>query len=133
MVPSTTSPEILDGPVGEDPVDVKQGNILTPRQRRAGCVEDVFPFWAPRVSPSTSHGGNDAAGDEVPPIGRGAKWVERDWIVLVGRVEIQDVICAPGRNEVEKFVGEVAMRVNDPDPLDVGPVWTQFVVRKNRF
>jgi hypothetical protein len=48
----------------------------------------------------------------VPPFRFDAlQEVQTDWVFVVDRVEVADVVVAPGRDVIKQFLGQVAVRV----------------------
>ena len=61
------------------------------------------------------------------------KQVQADGEVMIDRVEIGHVIGSPSRNVVEEFVGKVAVRINQCDPMSGFNVLNDHVSEEGRL
>jgi len=77
---------------------------------------------------------DEAGTDEVPPLaGHGVEEIQPNRVVEIGGVEIYDVIRSPGRDMVEKFIGQIAVRVDDADAFTGFDVLENQIPEKRRF
>ncbi len=65
----------------------------------------------------------------MPVVGRPApQEVQADGIIVVCRIEIDDVIGTPGRDVVEQFLRQVSVRVDEPHPFAGGDILQKEVL-----
>lgn len=120
--------------VGEHPVHPEQGSILAIEQGEEGVVEDVFHARPPRIAPDALEGGDDAGSDQVPLVRRDVgEEVQADGEFEITGIEIDEVVRARGREVIEQFVGEVAVRIEQREAMPEVKVLQNHVPQEGRF
>lgn len=115
--------DLLDHPlavhrVGEHPLDRQKRDVVALLEGGKGSVQDVFHPRSPGIPPDTFQGTDDRGGNQVRWGAEGAlEDVEADGVVVVGRVEVHDMVGAGGWDAIKDVTGEVSMRVNQPDTM----------------
>jgi hypothetical protein len=61
------------------------------------------------------------------------KGIESDWEGEVARMEINEVIRSTRWNAIEKFFGEIAVRINQADAVTGGDVLHDEIPQQRRF
>ena len=114
-LPDNLGPVVV---VGEQAIHAEQSLVPTFQQRGRRIVENIFESRPPRVPPDALESRHDARGDEVPVIGGyRADDVQSDGEFQVARIEIHQMIRPLRRDVVQKFFGQVAVRVNDTNTV----------------
>ena len=94
-------------------------------------AQNLFEPRAPHIRPDGAHAGDDAVGDDGALIGaRVFKHVEADGIGAVRQIDIADLVVARGRDERERSLGEVAVRINDEESIAARDVLATMLRRK---
>ena len=109
--------------VGQEPVHAQESGVRAVEQRGDGVVEDVFESRSPRITPDALERADDAGGDQVPVVRSDVReQVQADGEVEVAGVEVDQVVGPSGRDVVQKFLGKIAVRIDQADAVAGGDV-----------
>jgi len=104
--------------IGEHSVDAEQRGVLRLQQCSDGVAQNVFKSWPPRISPDALECGDEAGSDEgAVPLGDVCQGIEPDREIHVGRIKVNQIVCAPGWKMIQKFIREVTVRVEQRNAI----------------
>lgn len=120
--------------IGEHSVDAEQGSVRAIEEGGDGIVENVFEARTPGVSPDAFERPHDAAGDEMPFVGWNVgDQIEADGEVEIARIEIHQVVGPVRGNAIEQFFGEVAVRIDQANPVASGEMLHDQIAEERRL
>jgi hypothetical protein len=104
--------------VGVHAGQIDERGIGRAQQRGNAMKKKVFQPRPEALAPEVFEGGDDARGGERPALGRKLRQrIEADRMLAIAGIEIAYLIGACGRNAIRHRLGEVAVRVDNGDPV----------------
>ena len=59
--------------------------------------------------------------------------IQTDGMLQVRRIEVNQIVGAPGRNVVQEFIGQIAVRIDEPDPVTGGDLLDDQIAEQCAF